>query len=210
MPRCASALLFVLLFAMPGWADAPPSRYDVNVLTQDDIGLYLAIMRAAVDHTQHLPPADKEAIDFVRKNRNNSNPANVAMPSLPSDRMPSEAEMDAFKKALAEQSGRAQKVSGYYSRAAALSQYDEEIARQRNVLARYDGIKGAVTSVVGIYAAHASCGGSDCGPGTRPTAAQLALWKKEADVQKANEALLKPHEPEISRLQRVLASMTGG
>ncbi len=54
----------------------------------------------------------------------------------------------------------------------------------------------------------ASCGGDDCGP-AHPTAAQLGLCKREADVMTADRALLQPHADEIRKLQKTMMSAMG-
>jgi hypothetical protein len=195
--------LFLLVGAAV--ADPPPSHYEVTPLSQGDVDLYLSIKRAGADCVTHATGPDREALDIMRKNHGVLKIA--AMPEIKGN--PTPQQLADLQKNMAAISAQAAHNTDIESRAAALSACDETIAQKRGVKGHYDDLRAVIESAVPMQGdVGASCGGDDCGP-AHPTAAQLALWKKEGDVTTADRALLKPHAEEIRRLQKTMMSAMG-
>lgn len=183
--------MIIASFLLPAAALAAGVDYNVTPLTQADVDLYLSIMRAAAQHNTHLTGDDKAAVEYA-VNLQKHPPKEISG-------MPSATEM--------KQMERNAQLSG---RAAELVSYDEVIARQRNVEARYDGIKSEVDQVYARATGMGlgSCGGADCG-GTL-TAAQVAMGKKTEATLKADEPLIKPHVGEIRALKHKIGGFMFG
>jgi hypothetical protein len=157
--------------------------YNVTPLTQADVDLYMSIMRAAAAHNAHLTGDDKAAVDYVA-NLQKHPPAPMA-----TDHMPTPAQIQQMER-----------NATLGSRAAQLASYDEEIARQRGVEERYDGIKNEAEQAY----AQASGMGADCGGdcGGTMTAAQIERGKKTDAAIKADKPLIVPHVAEIKTLKK--------
>jgi hypothetical protein len=201
MKRLAALAAFGLAFGSAAVADAPPSHYDITPLTKADVDLYLSVMRPASAYVANLKGEDKAAVEYMH-----SNHGNPKIPKTPNfNHPPTQAEIAALQKAMDDYTKKSQKPQQYMARVATLSSYDEEIARQHHVEKQYDAVKDPIESAMaGIEGTGGSCGGDDCAPTQHPTAAQLALWKKEEQVSKANVAFLRPYAPEIERLKKPL------
>jgi hypothetical protein len=116
----------------------------------------------------------------------------------------------AMQKAMADYEAKIKPANDNMTRIATLASYDDVIAKQKHVEAQYEAVRNPVESAMAqITGMGASCGGDDCGP-ANPTAAQKALWAKEADVSRANAAFLKPYAPEIVKLRKVLQDVMTG
>ncbi|MGN6514791.1 MAG: hypothetical protein ACTHLR_03005 [Rhizomicrobium sp.] len=184
-----SVIAASLLLAVPALAGG--IDYNVTPLTQADVDLYMSIMRAAAQHNTHLTGDDKAAVAYAVSLQKT--------PPKPRTGMPSAAEIKQMER-----------NAQLAARSADLASYDEVIAKQRNVEARYDGIKSEVEQV---YARStglglASCGGDDCGG--KLTAAQIAMGKKTEAALKADEPLVKPHVAEIKTLKRQIGGFMFG
>lgn len=196
-------MAFGILAGSGAFAEVLPSHYEVTPLNKSDVDLYLSVMRPAAAYVQNAKGEDRAAIDYI--GRTHGNPTMPEPPKAPNfNHAPSQAELAAMQKAMDDYRKQIQKPQEYMTRAAMLSSYDEEIAKQKHIEAQYDAVKDPIESAMaGITGEGGSCGGDDCGP-SNPTAAQKALWKKEEEVAKANAVFLKPYAPEISRLRKVL------
>ncbi|HEY8950045.1 MAG TPA: hypothetical protein VIM56_14265 [Rhizomicrobium sp.] len=205
MKRLAAGLAFATIFGGAAFADAPLSHYAITPLTKADVDLYLSVMRPASAYVANLKGEDKAAVDYVHSNH--GNPKMPEAPKVPDfgGQPPTPAQMAAMQKAMDDYNKKIQMPQKYMGRAATLASYDEEVARQHHVEKQYDAVKDSIESAMAaITGEGGSCGGDDCGPTEHPTAAQLALWKKEEDVAKANVAFLRPYAPEIMRLKKPL------
>ena len=185
----AGCLTLAAAFAAP-----PAPDFAVVPLAKADVDLYLGILRAAATHNAQLTGDDKAAVDFTLQMQRHP-PKNP-----PAGHMPTPAE-------IAEMTRNANLAA----RAAVLASYDEEIAQQRGVAARYDAIKNEVETVLAqITGMGGSCGG-DCTPPGGFSAAQLARAKKEADTANADKPLIAPHVAEIASLKKQIGGfMFGG
>ena len=203
--RLAAAVLATLALCAVALADAPPGKYDTATLTQADVDFYLSIKRAGADCVNHAAGPDKEALDIMRKTH-----GVLTIPAMPQIKgNPTPAQIADLQKNLAAIGAQAARNGQIEARAGALAQCDESIAQKRGQKARYDELRGVIEAAVPMLGdIAASCGGDDCGP-AHPTPAQLALWKKEAEVLAADRALLKPHADEIRKLQRTMMSAIG-
>ena len=192
-----------LIVGPAAFADAPPTHYMITPLNKADVDLYLSVMRPAAAYVEDAKGEDREAIDYMRQSH--GNPKMPEPPKVPTfTHAPTQAELAALQKAMADYQKQIQKPQEYMNRVAILANFDEEIAKQKHVEAQYDAVKDPIESGMAMITGEgASCGGNDCGP-ANPTAAQKALWKKEEDVAKANVIFLKPYAPEIARLRKVL------
>ena len=210
MKRLAAAMAFGLVLGSAAYADAPPSHYDVTPLTKADVDLYLSVLRPASAYVSNLKGEDKAAVDYVHSNH--GNPKMPEPPKVPNfNHMPTQAELAALQKASDDYQKKIQKPQQYMTRAATIGAYDEEIARQKHIEKQYDAVKDPIESAMaGITGEGGSCGGDDCAPTQHPTAAQLALWKKEEQVGKANVAFLRPYAPEIQKLKKPLHDVMFG
>ena len=206
MRKMAVVLILSVLPILPVRADAPPPKYDVTPLTQADVDFYLSIKRSGADCVLHASGQDKAALDLMRK-YHGVLPA-PAMPQI--NGTPTAAQMAEIQANMSKISAQATYNSQIMARAAALSSCDETIAQKRGVKPHYDEIRAAIEQAVPMFdaAGVASCGGNDCLT-TKPTPAQLALWKKEDSVLQADRALLKPYAAEIRKLQKTLYSAMG-
>ena len=203
--RVTLAFVVLLLSAGAAVADPPPRHYEVTPLTQADVDFYLSIKRAGADCVTHATGADREALDIMRKNHGVLKIA--AMPEIKGN--PTPQQLADLQKNMAAISAQADANGKIQTRVAALAECDETIAQKRGVKAHYDELRDVIEEAVPMQGdVGASCGGDDCGP-AHPTAAQVALWKKEADVMTADRTLLKPHAEEIRRLQKTLMSAMG-
>jgi len=181
MKRLAMA---AVLFLLPAGALAG-TDYQTTPMTQADMDLYLSVMRAAADHNAHLGAADQAALKYM---------ADISKHPPPEvDGIPSQAQMQEMER-------NAQMAN----RATELMMYDETVAQQRGVQARYDGIKGVVEDLVtwGGPNGGADCGGGDCGGDVHPTAAQLAQDRQMQAARKADWPLIQPHLAEIRQLRK--------
>lgn len=203
MRRLAAIAAVGVGLASAALADAPPSHYEITPLTKADVDLYFSVMRPAVAYIQNAKGEDRAAIDYMKKNH--GNPQFPAAPNVSAiNGMPTQAQMAEMNKEMADYTKKTEKPREYMSRAMTLGNYDEEIAKQRHIAAKYDAVKDPIeTGMDEITGAVGDCGG-DCGPAIKPTAAQKALWKKEDDVVRANTAFLKPYAPEILKLRKAL------
>jgi hypothetical protein len=181
------AFLLAGLISTAAWAGVD---YNVTPLTQGDVDLYMSILRAAAQHNAHLTGDDKAAVDYVVSLQKN--------PPKPITGMPTQAQMKEMERNAA-----------LASRAAILSGYDEEIAKQRNVKDRYDGIKNEVDQA---YVLASGEGGADCGGdcGGSLTAAQIERGKKTDAAIKADAPLVKPHVAEIKTLKKQIGGFMFG
>ncbi|HEY2032283.1 MAG TPA: hypothetical protein VGH02_01215 [Rhizomicrobium sp.] len=205
MKHLAATLAFGLTLGSAALADAPPSHYMVTPLTKADVDLYLSVMRPASAYVANLKGEDKAAVEYMHSNH--GNPKMPEPPKVPDfgNRAPTAAELAAMQKAMEDYSKKTQLPQKYMARVAVLASYDDEIAKQHHVEKQYDAVKDPIESALAVITGEgASCGGDDCAPTQHPTAAQLALWKKEEDVGKANVAFLRPYVPEIERLKKPL------
>ncbi len=204
--RIVTAAALVLLTVSPAFADAAPHKYDITPLTPADVDFYLSIKRAGADCVSHASGPDKEALDIMRKNH-----GVLKIPAMPQIKgNPTPAQLADLQKNLAVLSAQATRNGQITARAAALSQCDETIAQKRGVKPRYDEVRAMVEAAVPMQGdVFASCGGDDCAPNDHPTAAERALWAKEAQVFLADRALLKPHADEIRKLQKTMMSAMG-
>lgn len=199
--RGLAAALAVLLLAAPALAEAPPSRYDLTPLSKADVDFYLSILRPAAAYVQSPNADDRAAIAYMRQNH--GSPKFPDPPKMP-DHAPSPAELAAMQKAMADHQAKIALPNRYMTRAAQLASYDDEVARLHHVEQQYDAVRSPIEAAIAAYSgAVASCGGNDCGV-AHPTPAQLALWKKEDAVAKANVAFIRPWAAEIIRLRKVL------
>ena len=182
------ALAGTVLFGAPAIAAGPD--YGVTPLTKADVDFYLDILRAAAAHNAHLTGDDQAAVALVVQMEKHP-------PAVPAG-TPTPAQM--------QQMMRNAKLA---ARAAELASYDEQIAEQRGVQARYDAIKGEMEAEVAVaQGVGASCGG-DCGGS--PTAAQIARGKQEEAALKADKSLVAPHIAEIAALKKQIGGfMFGG
>jgi hypothetical protein len=203
MPRIATALTLMLLATIPASADAPPGHYDVTPLNKADVDLYLSVMRPAAAYVQNPSAEDRAAIAYMKQNH--GNPKVPDPPKVPHyDHAPTPAEMAVLQKATDDYQKQIAKPQEYMARVSTLAAYDDVIAKQHHVEKQYDAVKDPIESALAAMIGEGgSCGGNDCGP-PNPTAAQLALWKKEEDVAKASATFLKPYAPEIVRLRKIL------
>jgi len=183
------ALAGTVLFGAPAMAAGPD--YGVTPLTQADVDFYLDILRAAAAHNAHLTGDDKAAVDLTIQMEKHPPPAPTGTPT------PAQMQQMIRNSKLA-------------ARAAELASYDEQIAEQRGVQARYDAIKDEMESVVPMVTGMgASCGGGDCGG--EATAAQIARGKQEEVILKADKPLIAPHVAEIAALKKQINGfMFGG
>lgn len=205
MRRLVAVVAFGLAWGPAAFADASPSHYDITPLTKADVDLYLSVMRPASAYVANLKGEDKAAVEYMHSNH--GNPKMPEPPRVPDfgGRAPTPAELAAMQKAMDDYNRKIQMPQQYMARAATLASYDEEVARQHHVEKQYDAVKDPVESAMaGIEGTGASCGGDDCAPTQHPTAVQLALWKKEEQVSKANVAFLRPYAPEIEKLKKPL------
>ena len=205
MRRLVAVVAFGLAWGPAAFADAPPSHYDITPLTKADVDLYLSVMRPASAYVANLKGEDKAAVEYMHSNH--GNPKMPEPPRVPDfgGRAPTPAELATMQKAMDDYNRKIQMPQQYMARAATLASYDEEVARQHHVEKQYDAVKDPVESAMaGIEGTGASCGGDDCAPTQHPTAVQLALWKKEEQVSKANVAFLRPYAPEIEKLKKPL------
>ena len=204
MRTFTAALTLLVLVAAP--ALAGPNKYDVTPLTQADVDFYLSIKRAGADCVTHATGADRQALDIMRKNH-----GVLPIPSMAEIKgNPTPAQMAQLQANMAKISAQATANAQIQSRVAALASCDETIAQKRGQKAHYDELRAAIEAAVPMLGdVDASCGdGGGCETAT-PTAAQRALWDKEAKVFAANRALLKPHAEEIRRLQKILLGALG-
>ncbi|MGH6870842.1 MAG: hypothetical protein ACREHE_04975 [Rhizomicrobium sp.] len=180
--RLAALALLGALIAAPSLAAPPVPDFAVVPMTQADVDLYLGILRAAAAHNQHLTGDDKLAVDLSIQSQKG------AMPKMDPSRM-----------------------ANLMARAAILASYDEEVAKQRGVSARYDAIKNEMETVLAqVTGIGGSCGG-DCSPPGGFSAAVLARAKKEQAAADADKPLVKPHVAEIKALKKQIGGfMFGG
>ena len=179
MRTLAAAMAFGLAMGSVAYADAPPSHYEITPLTKADVDLYLSVLRPASAYVANLKGEDKAAVDYMHSNH--GNPKMPEPPKVPNfNHAPTQAELAAMQKAVDDYTKQIQKPQAYMTRAATLGSYDEEVARQKHVEQQYDAVKDPIESAMAaITGEGGSCGGDDCAPTQHPTAAQLALWKKE-------------------------------
>ena len=185
----AGCLALTAAFAAP-----PVPDFAVVPLGKADVDLYLDILRAAAAHNAHLTGDDKAAVDFTLQMQRHP-PQNPA-----AGHMPTPAEMNQMIR-----------NANLSARAAVLASYDDTIAQQRGVAARYDAIKNEVETVLAqVTGMGGSCGG-DCTPPGGFSAAQLARAKKESDAVNADKPLIAPHVAEIVSLKKQISGfMFGG
>jgi hypothetical protein len=183
------ALAGTVLFGAPAMAAGPD--YGVTPLTKADVDFYLDILRAAAAHNAHLTGDDKAAVDLTIQWQKHP-------PQQPTG-TPTPAQMQQMIR-----------NSELAARAAELASYDEKIAEQRGVQARYDAIKNEAEQLVArAQGAGASCGGDDCGGSV--TAAEIARGKQEEAALKADKPLIAPHIAEIAALKKQIGGfMFGG
>jgi hypothetical protein len=168
---------------------AGPPDYGVTPLTKADVDFYLDILRAAAAHNAHLTGDDKAAVDLAVQYQKHP-------PAAPTG-MPTPAQMQQMTR-----------TANLMARAAELASYDEKIAEQRGMQARYDEIKGEMEGVVAVaQGVGASCGG-DCGGSA--TAAQIARGKQEEAALKADKPLVTPHIAEIKALKKQIGGFMFG
>jgi hypothetical protein len=149
--------------------------YSVAPLTDQDVSVYLDVMRAAADHVAHASGDDEAAVEFVRAaytTASNGGTTTVADP---------------------------QKTAMLLQRAVQLSTYDEMIAREVGIAQRYDAIKATIVAQMGPTSVAASCDG-DWDKGTA-TPAQIEQGAAEAAAFATDKAVLAPHAAEIQALQ---------
>jgi len=181
------AMLCVPAVAMAG------TNYDDTPMTASDLVLYLSVMHAAASRIAHASGDDKAAIDLWRKTH-----GNLASPP---------GNDPAVAMAWYRKHSRDVELIG---RATELESCDDDIAKQRGVEERYDGIKNQVESLIMWGGTGgASCGRGDCG-GARATAAQIAESKREQAARKADWQLVKPHAAEIRALVKKVRHLGGG
>jgi hypothetical protein len=203
MKRLAVAMVLGLVVGSAAFADTPPSHYMITPMNKADVDLYLSVMRPAAAYVQGAKGEDRAAIDYMKQNH--GNPKLPEPPKVPAfTHAPTQAELAAMQKAMADYQKQIQKPQEYMTRVATLASFDEEIAKQEHIEAQYDAVRDPIESAMAaITGEGASCGGDDCGT-ANPIVAQKALWKKEEDVAKANVTFLKPYAPEIMRLRKIL------
>ncbi len=184
------ALLWLSMGAAASAAAVP--NYETTAITQADLQLYLSVMHGAADRLTHAKGDDAAALALMRKTHGNlgSPPGNDPRAAL------------AWYKTH-------QHDTELLTRALSLSNIDDDIAKQRGVGARYDGIKGAVEDLMlwGGPNGGASCGGN-CG-GPAPTAAQIDEDKRMHAARNADWALIKPHQGEIAGLIKQVRHLGG-
>lgn len=172
-----SATVGTLMMGAAAWADAPVPDYVHTPLTQADVNFYLDIMRTAAQHNSHMTGEDKAAADYVINLH-----AHPVKPPAPGQ-MPTAAQTAQLMHAMQ-----------YAQRAMVLMVYDMEVARQRNVTARYTAVKGAVERVYAVETVTPANAGA--------MKIALALQdKKQAEVLTADEPLIAPHVAEIKTLK---------
>ncbi|HTQ15045.1 MAG TPA: hypothetical protein VMH86_14310 [Rhizomicrobium sp.] len=184
--RPSAVLLAGFLLSAPAWAAGPVPDYAITPMTKADVDFYLDIMRAAAAHNQHLAGDDKAAVDLT-----------IQMQKHPPDM----SHMTA---------GQMARNANLMARAADLASYDEKVAEQRGVTARYDAIKNEVEAVYAqVTGEGGSCAGDDCGG--QLTAAQIARGKQEDATVRADKPLIAPHVAEIKALKKQIGGfMFGG
>jgi hypothetical protein len=184
-----SAILAVAVLTGAAVAASVPD-YGVTPLTKADVDFYLDILRVAAAHNARLTGDDKAAVDLTIQWQKH--------PPPPPTGTPTPAQMQQMIR-----------NSGLAARAADLASYDEKIAEQRGVQARYDAIKSEMEAEVAVaQGVGASCGG-DCGG--NPTATQIARGKQEEAALKADKPLIAPHVAEIAALKKQIGGfMFGG
>jgi hypothetical protein len=178
-PRLAiSAVVGTLMMGAAAFADAPLPNYSVTPLTQADVNFYLDIMRAAAQHNSHLMGDDKAAADYMINQH-----AHPYKPPAPGQ-IPSQAQMAELMR------------NGQLAqRALLLIVYDLEIAKERNVSARYAAVK---TEMEQAYAMQTMIG-------DKASAMTLALslqGKPQVAALMADKALVAPHVAEITALKK--------
>ena len=187
-------------------ARAAAGPYDAAPLAKSDVDLYVSVMKQAADHVSHATGADKDAIAYMRKYH--GNPPAAQPPNFDMSNASDPKQAAAMMKAMQEYSKKAELTSAILARATTLSQYDEEVAKQRHVQAHYDDVKAIIVSLVGTGAAAASCGGSDCGgPMTK---AQIEAGKKWDAARAMDKKTLAPYAAQIEALQHQLSDFFYG
>jgi hypothetical protein len=151
----------------------PVPDYDVTVLAQSDVDLYLEIMRAAAAYLKNPSASDRAAIDLMKQ---------AGAGQLSETLTPAQGQM--------------------LERAAALTQYDVEVARQRGVEDRYLALRPVIEAVIGTIACP-SCGGD---PNQNLSGPHTDLAHKQDAVHKADIPLLQPHLEEIQSLEKQVRS----
>ena len=173
-----SAVVGTLMMGAAALADAPLPNYTITPLTQADVNFYLDIMRAAAQHNSHLTGDDKAAADYMINLH-----AHPYKPPAPGQ-IPSHAQMAELMR------------NGQLSqRALLLIVYDLEIAKERNVSARYAAVKTEMEQVYFIETA----------TGDKAGAMAIALslqHKPEVATLMADKALVAPHVAEITALKK--------
>ena len=172
-----SAVAGTLMMGAAAFADAPVPNYAVTPLTQADVNFYLDIMRAAAQHNSHLTGDDKAAVDYmVSLHTHPPKP-------LPAGQMPSQVQM-----------AQLMRNGQLAQRALMLIVYDLEIAKERNVTARYTAVK---TEIEQVYAIETMTGSN-----ANVMALALAAHDKaEVPMLMADEPLIAPHVAEIKTLK---------
>lgn len=186
MKNTIAALMLVL--SLPAWA----GYFDDHPLTANDVALYLQVMdkaaaRAAVQRAGQKPCP-------TMPNTKNHTPTQADM-----------AQMTAAANCMAN--------------AASVLSTDDAVAKEMGVTAKYEPVRDAIESLVqydlsrkdGIGPggmAAGGCGGDDCDPtGGHATAAQKALWAKQAAMADRNKAFLQPYRSKIQHDQFLVRQM---
>jgi hypothetical protein len=173
-----SVVAGILMMGAAAFADAPLPNYAVTPLTQADVNFYLDIMRAAAQHNSHLTGDDKAAADYMINLH-----AHPYKPPAPGQIL-SQAQMAELMR------------NGQLAqRALLLIVYDLEIAKERNVSARYAAVK---TEMEQAYAMQTMIG-------DKAGAMTLALslqGKPQVAALMADKALVAPHVAEITALKK--------
>ncbi|HEX4302417.1 MAG TPA: hypothetical protein VHZ78_06470 [Rhizomicrobium sp.] len=204
MHRTAVALMLLFLCAAPALADVETivvTTSDATPLTPADVDFYLSIKRAGAACITKSTGADKDAIDFMRKNRG-LQPVSVTV-RLKGTETPAEAAD--LRKSVAAVNAIASHDRQLRERASVLAKCDETIVAKRGQTARYRKIRDAVETAVLISA---SCG-RDCDAIIRSQALLPPSRNKAAQSFIANIRLVKPYANEIRRLQKTMASVMG-
>lgn len=130
--------------------------FSATALSDADVALYLQIMRSAADHVAQASGDDRAAIDYAKATKSGS--ADATGP------------------------GSSSETAMLQSRARDLSTYDEKLAGDQGVKARYDAVKGEIE-----------------GKGAANPA-----------VQEADSKVLAPHQDEIQSLQNEVHGFMNG
>lgn len=198
------AAVLALLVVLP--AAAAPSGQ--QPLTQDDVKLYIDVMRAAVNYVSHAQGYDRAAIDCVKKSRN---PQVEMPPQMDPAKMGTPEGMAAYQRAMDAYSKRLTEKTRLCARGVILSQYDEVIAKERKIQPRYDLIKRVILTITAANGYMLGCNPGDvCDPSAkRLTPAEKAILAKQIAIEEADRKLLQPFDKMIRDLMRALAAAAG-